>query len=155
MCLRVFTFPSGRGGSIAAGDILTIVSGSLLRLVSMVALTAVIGMSTARVVCLLPCLFDEGSSNRTASSPAHCDHTGTAPNFRLSGAGGSCESCDSIGIADAERISSRGTILDDVIAPARASVTVLLPSTSSGAHLDIRPPLGDHASAEAPLPLRI
>ena len=77
------------------------VSGSLLRLVSMLVLTAVIGMSTTRAMCLLPCL------------------------------------------------------LDDLIAPARVSVSLALPSTSSSAHRNTGPPPDRRALTEAPLPLRI
>ena len=144
----------GLCGRCASRNILIAVSGSLLRLVSMLVLTAVIGMSTARAICLFPCLLDASASDRTPGSSAHCDHTGTSVASKLS-SGESCDSCDSIGISEADRLSSRSAILDDLIAPARVRVSLLLPPTSGRAHRETGAPPDRRPSTEAPLPLRI
>lgn len=121
----------------------------LLHLVAMSLLTAVIGVSAARVVCLLPCF-----TAQAAEAPAHCGHAASGDTDRLSARPGACGDCERISLDNADRLPSRHTVMSFHAAATvmPLQLTVVLP-----VHMHPDPPAAPRRSSpgQAPVPLRI
>ena len=128
-------------------------SGSLLRLVSVLLLTVVTGVSTARTLCVLPCRT--GAAVPDAASSGHCDHDSSEPATALETHAGACGTCDDLGIDRADRLSSRSSIALWLATPARLSGNDSAIAMPDLVERDSDPPPGLRTLVAASLPLRI
>jgi len=128
-------------------------TGSALRFISLVVLTAIMGISTARVICWIPCVLDAAAQPQ-AKAGAHCGHAPDDGGVRLIGGDASCESCDELRLVDADRLTSRGSVLAEVGISAISAAVIQRPSSARLPRPAATPP-DRRVSAPVPLPLRI
>ena len=126
------------------------VTRRLLHLVAMSLLTAVIGVSAARVICLLPCF-----TAQSAAATAHCGHAASDDVDRLSAQDDACGDCERITLESADRLPSRHPVMG---VHAVAAVTPFQElSAALPVHTRPGPPAATRRSSpgQAPVPLRI
>jgi len=128
------------------------VSGSVLRLVSVLLLTVVGGLSTARVLCVLPCLTETLPTH--AASRSHCEHPSSEPATAIDAYAGACDACGDAGLVSADKIASRSSITVELTTTASAGPRQLAQQTFDLLP-DAGPPPGLRTFFAARLPLRI
>lgn len=83
-------------------------SRSLLRVVSLVVLTAITSMSASRLVCALPCAADAGPAT-VPGAASHCSPV-EAAGSRIIAADTGCDDCGRLRLAEADRVAPRTSI---------------------------------------------
>ena len=144
--------PSVKGGRPACTYTGWVVR-SLLRFISLVVLTTIMGISTARVICLIPCGGGD-TAQPAATAGAHCGHAQDAGPLRLSGSDPTCDSCQQLRLTDADRLANRTSPVGGArIAPTSPAAALRPLSAQLRAPAATAP--DRRGSAPVPLPLRI
>jgi hypothetical protein len=127
------------------------VTRRLLHFASMVLLAAVTVVSTARVLCLLPCFTAEAA----AEVAGHCAHATSADVDRLSAQPDGCGDCEPGGIESADRLPPPQTVTGPhaVTALTLLQPALTVPATRTNV-ASPAPPRGP-SPGRAPVPLRI
>jgi hypothetical protein len=131
------------------------VTGWILRIVSLIVLAAVAGVSTSPTLCWLPCAVEDQRHGQPAAVASHCAHEAAAASTRLTGFDGGCDDCDQLRLADADRLSSRQSLLGGINPVAGMTVNLQADSSSILVRGRADTPPDRRASAPVPLPLRI
>lgn len=128
------------------------VRGSRLRLISLVLLLVVGSLSTARAICVLPCLGEHSASD--AAGGRHCDHAASEPIATIDAHDSACDDCGDVAFYRADRLEVRNGIAASLAASASVSAPHVFGDTLdlSG---DAGLPPGIPISTAVPLPLRI
>jgi hypothetical protein len=127
------------------------VGGSVLRLVSVALVLVVSGLSTARAICVLPCLAETATA---AASRNHCEHPASAATTAIDAHTSACNACDEVGIDGVDRLSLRNSMAAWLAASAGVSVAHAFGETFDLVR-EAGPPPGFRNSTAVSVPLRI